>query len=85
MFWKRKLKEEPPRTCEVVKPPETYMKEVVDGITCVHGVPYQYVNWAYEYLDEKPEVCGTTTPYKLRYAYMLYEACWLYIQKEISK
>jgi hypothetical protein len=60
-----------------VKPPDQWIENTVTGITSVILIPYEYANWALEYLG-----CAGTVDIKseptIRIMWQIHEACLQY-------
>ncbi|QNO00312.1 hypothetical protein QGX21_gp108 [Pseudomonas phage phiPsa315] len=67
---------------EAVKPTDAIIFAVSTGEYSLWLFPYQYMNWAAEYMG-KPKIYNVTSPYSFGAAHMMVEACKKYVQDVI--
>lgn len=77
--WPFNKKNPEPKPEHVIKPSEDWIKGCSEGnIQCVY-LPYQYINWCYEYLDSDVKV-KPHTPCFNKHVIIMTGACVKYME-----
>lgn len=79
--WPWSKKKDPPAFPKTsVQPPENFMKQFAEGKgNCAWLIPYEYVNWAYEYLGRDDRVYEYGEVLNGHILYLTY-ACIQYVE-----